>query len=395
MSTSAGLRIACGGLVSPWMLGLVGSFLVAMSMLHDVADVVRRAADVSRRAEAARAHLVAEAAALAAFDAPEAAVASTIAGDGVVVSRQAGSVVVVTRAANGTTRRFEARELPGAPPVALGRPLSFVEPLDVAIGGVRLDPTAVPRLDPRMLAGADRAEAMPWLRRDHGIALLHWQAGTDRDDFVFQHAAKPVVLDAVGEILVVHGHLWVEPGVRPLELHLARDLTVVVQGNLYLGRSVRVHGSGRLLVVTAACPAGASFVDADGNGRWSEGESLHASPRFAGPIEGAGNVYCGLRGVDAGLEFAGGLVVGGQLHVSADTTVAGPLVLAHGMTAIGPHGRLHAAGEWRFHAERDLVPGFVTHGRPRPGMLRQCTTRPRVAADRMEKQPLYLSSPLR
>lgn len=392
---SSGVVTAWRAMASPWLIGLASAFLVALGLLHDVARVMHRSADVARRWEVARAHRIADAAAAAAFAAaaPDRLVLRTAGGEG-RVRRADGSVSVETRLASGATHCFEGRELPGAPPVAFSRPLSFVTGHRSLPGGVRIDPADVPRLDEAALAAAAAAAGAPWLRREHGLALMHWQAGTDADDFVFTDVAKSADLAAAGDLLVVRGHLWIEPGALPLELRLSRDLVVVVSGNLYLGRSLRVCGAGRLLFVTAASTAACPFVDADGNGRWSESDVLLDRPRFRGPIEGAGNAYCGLRGVAGDIECAAGLLVAGELHLRVDTKLQGPVVLAHGLTPLDANARLQAAGEWRFHPERDRVPGFLTTGDPRPGFLVHRPAAPGSMAT-MAKQPLYLSDPPR
>jgi hypothetical protein len=168
-----------------------------------------------------------------------------------------------------------------------------------------------------------------------------------------------------------------------------RDLVVVVRGNLYLERSLRVQGPGRLLFVTTAQGAGKSFVDADGNGRWSGGEPVLGSATFDGPIEGAGNVYCG-GAAEARVESSAGLVAAGELHLRGDASFAGPVVLAHGLTVLRRPSRLHAMGEWCFQSEREGVPGFVAHGASRPSLLRHRESIPASAAT-MGQQPLYLS----
>lgn len=386
-------RLTWSSLITPWVVGLVGAFLVAMGVLHDSARLVRRAADVARRVDAARALTVADSAALAAFaaDAPVAWVST--AGDRATVARQAGLVQIEARLANGDVHRFVAPELSGAPPAAFARACSFTVAGD-GLSGLPLAPAQMPRLEVRLLERAARADAANFARRDLGVALLQWQAGTDADDFVCRDALQPRELEALGELLVVPGHLWIESGNRALELFLSHDLVVVVMGNLYLARSVRVRGPGRLVFVTTQAPGGCAFVDADGNGRWSAGEALLGAATFGGPIEGSGNVYCGGRGSEAPIDFPGGLMVGGQLHLLTDTVVAGPVVLGHGLTALRPQARLQPLGEWAFHPERERVPGFVTTGAPRPGRLRACEPGPDAPAN-MGKQPLYLPGPPR
>jgi hypothetical protein len=107
-----------------------------------------------------------------------------------------------------------------------------------------------------------------------------------------------------------------------------------------------------------------------------------------------GNVYVGQPGSRQDVECGAGLVVGGQLHLRGGTRCSGPVVLAHGLTALDPAARFVAAGEWRFTVERERVPGFATTGEPRPSLLRQrdaATQGARVPRD----QTLYVAAPAR
>jgi hypothetical protein len=67
-------------------------------------------------------------------------------------------------------------------------------------------------------------------------------------------------------------------------------------------------------------------------------------------------------------------------------------VLAHGVTELEPAARLVAAGEWRFVAERERVPGFATCGEPRPSLLRR---REEARAREPRDQTLYVAAPAR
>jgi hypothetical protein len=384
-----GGRLGCRLLASPWLVGLASAFFVAMHVLHDVARVLSRSADVARRLEAVRAEHIADAAALAAFQPDSPAPPA-----GVAVRRDAGEVEVRVQLANGTPHVFDACELPGAAPRVFAHALAAVEPGANCGDAECIAPADLPEFDCAALAAATRGETTSVLRADPGLALLRWQAGTDADDFVFVDTGRGVDLDGVAPVLIVPGNLWIEAGARPLAVQLHRDLAIVVRGNLYLERSLRVLGPGRLVLVTAPGDRGVPFVDADGNGRWSEGERVLACGPFHGPIEGVGNVYVGQPGSRQDVECGAGLVVGGQLHLRGGTRCSGPVVLAHGLTALDPAARFVAAGEWRFTVERERVPGFATTGEPRPSLLRQrdaATQGARVPRD----QTLYVAAPAR
>jgi len=171
---------------------------------------------------------------------------------------------------------------------------------------------------------------------------------------------------------------------------LRRDHVVVVRGNLYVGRSILVDGPGRLVLVTCAGAGERSFADVDGNGRWSQSDRLFGPGDFAGPAEGAGNVYLGLPGSPGRVVCDVSLVVAGELHLGATAQVAGPVVLGHGATATAVGARLEPTRRWVFRVDRESVPGFVTDGAPRPGVLVRADAEGRVA-----QQGLYLSAPAR
>jgi hypothetical protein len=226
------------------------------------------------------------------------------------------------------------------------------------------------------------------VQRDPGIALTRLPAGTDRDDFVLGAGNLEPTADAGGAVHFVRGNLWVDCGPEPLRLSLPRDLTLVVAGNVYLGRSIAVAGPGRL-TIAAQVADGVAFADVDGNGRWSTGDQLRSDDAFSGPMEGAGAVYLGLPREGAEhLCFDVGLVVGGELHLAADRAlVRGPVVLSFGGTVLpGRRGRLVVAGWSAPLHETGLLPGFAAVGSPRPGPLRL-----RGGGD----QPLYVAAPTR
>lgn len=396
----SGLRqtvvVASHAVLSPWLAGLIGAFVVAMTMVGDVARVLRRSVDVAERLDAARAHLVADAAVLAAFAHPAAPATSMLGGTRATVCADGDVVAVECRLPDGDTHRFVGRVLPGAPPPALSRGFtsSVTRPRVSSAPSAPLE--ALPVLDPEALATATRGDATTLLRRDPGVALHCWKAGTDAEDFVLADGGNGVDLMTAGELLLVPGHLWIEASREPLVLRADRDVVIVVQGNLYLGRSVRVVGSGRVVFATQIPNGTRAFVDCDANGRWSDRDLLLAGAPDAGPIEGAGSVFFGRAGATQPIECAPAIVVAGAAHVFVTTTVAGPLVLGHGATALRAGAELVPAGEWHFHPERDGVPGFVTAGSPRPSLLqRDAAPRGNTKSATMREQPLYLSAPPR
>lgn len=379
-------------LLSPWLVAVVAAFAVAMWIVHGVARVAQRSFEVSRRVEAAKAELLADSAVMAGIRDEEGA-GRRDPMPGVQVQHEGSTVRVRVRLPGGGDYGFVGRLLPGRAPLAFGDAGSLGEGAAAFEGMRPLDPEAAPRLETEAVARAAATPAPATLHRDPGVALLHWRAGTDADDFVFVANRGVVDLSAVGELLVVPGHLWLEAGDAPLVFALAHDLVVVVQGNVYLRRSLEVRGPGRLVLVAARAAGAVSFADEDGNGRWSEPDRLLGVAAFVGPIEGAGSVYCGGPDCTSPIAIAASLVVAGQLHLDAGLRVAGPLVVEHGITRRGTNARLVAAGDWRFEPERERVPGFVTGGVPRPSFLRPGAGFEGLST--MRQQPLYLAAPAR
>jgi hypothetical protein len=165
-----------------------------------------------------------------------------------------------------------------------------------------------------------------------------------------------------------------------------------VCGNLYVGRSVRVVGEGRLLFTTVVPEHAAAFADSDFDGRWSSPEAVRGRSQFQGPPEGGGAVYFGLAGATASVHLGAGVVVVGELHVAADSAVAGPLVLAFGVVKPRDRAvRLEAEGAWSFQTERERVPGFAVTGGVRPSRLRPAGG----PSAKLMEQALYLSAPAR
>ncbi|MBL9076856.1 MAG: hypothetical protein JNL08_05095 [Planctomycetes bacterium] len=381
---------------APLWVAACGAMVLAALALAAVGGALQRAESVRRDTVPELARLAAEtglAATLAASpDAADATVA--VGGVRVAVRRAPGGSFEVTSVVAGEGEfRFRCEELPGAAAPVFARASSAVDPGAARlVGRTRLVAREdLPQLDPVQLAGAPRGDRLAAFRADPGVALLSWQAGTDKPDFVFE-PARSAELDAAGGLIVLPGHLWIPPGDQPIRLWLERDLTLVVQGNIYFARSLVVDGPGRLVCVARRANGEASFADRDANGSWSPGDGLRGVGAFVGPAEGAGSVYLGLPGSAGGsIGCDAGLVVDGELHVGRPAQVAGPLVLAHGATVTNPLGaRLEPRFEWGFDVERERVRGFVTHGAPRPGILR------RVASPGTDgQQALYLAGPAR
>ncbi|MDO8349491.1 MAG: hypothetical protein Q7T30_04620 [Planctomycetota bacterium] len=359
---------------SPLVLVTWVVVLLAASTAREVDQALGGADDVRRRASFWMAKVAAETAAMGvSLDDHAGAPRCMTVGDVAVTVQAVGRELRVSCVPpGGGSWSFDCARLPGASPAALGVP---------ATTGVSL------AIDPERLAGAFSAAELPAFRRDAGIALLHLDTGTDRDDFVLdgQHARFGIATDLVA----VPGHLWIEPGDEPLRLWLERDLTIVVHGNLYVGRSLAIEGTGRLVFATMIDATSRPFADRDGNGRWSAGDETRAGP-FEGACEGGGNAYLGLPRRRAAISIASGLVVAGELHLAGPASVDGPVVLGHAITKIGgPGAELVATGARLFRPERELVPGFVPHGPGRPGLLRHAPgNRPVVG-----EQPLYLAAP--
>ena len=291
---------------------------------------------------------------------------------------------------DGERCQFRCANLPGEAPAVLGRPLSLGDAAAVALwGGCEWQPGDTPMLDPLALAQAWPADRLPAFRRDVGIALIHCEAGTERDDFVVDITTQDLGLPVEADVVSVPGHLWIPPGNEPCRLHLGRDLTVVVNGNLYVGRPIEVDGPGRLLFVTAPSAGAMPFVDGDGNGRWSPGEPTCDGRPFQGVVEGAGSVYIGLAPTANSIDVGAGLVIGGQLHLRADSRVDGPVALAGGITRVGRGShRLLATGTRLFDPGCERVPGFVVSGPTRHGRLRSWSANHADA-----EEPLYLAAP--
>jgi len=384
---------ACWGalLESPLLVAVWLAVVLACVGVHDVADTLRRAEVVRDAATTALARVAAETAAVRHLPIADGHGEVSVAGIDVTMEKRFGGWEL-TSVAGGKSFVFRATELSGRAPAAFARGASFVAPRLVPrmAGMCRIDPDGLPELDDAALDRAVRADLTTLLRRDRGIALLTWESGTERDDFVFD-ARGAAPLDSSGDLLVVPGHLWIEAGPQPLRITLQKDLTIVVQGNLYVGRSIEVDG-GRLVLVARHERGTPIFADVDGNGRLTAGDAVRREGAAPGPIEGTGNCWLGLAASTGELRLDAALVVDGEVHLGATAHVAGPLVLPFGVTASRhPAARLVPEARWTFAIERERVPGFRTSGAPRLGLLEPWG----APAHDPAQQALYLSSPAR
>src|SRR5712671_1399962 len=290
---------------SPMVLVVWVAAFAAMIVVARTALVVQRAVVVRQDAETAIAELAAEDAARQLAARPE-----PIGSDGVAMATAAGVCCFVRSSGGdrprwtlvlelaGRQRRFQCEYLPGAAAAALARP--FTGRSATVVAAAAAPPMVVdevlPRLRPDLAAVAVDAVVARVARVDDGIALLRLPTGTERKDFVLGSTGGDVcrIEPPASGVVVVAGHLWIDAGNKPLTIELAQDLTVVVHGNLYCGRSLRVVGPGRLLFVTTS-DGGNAYRDRDGNGRWSTGdELLDTTAALPTPMEGAGNVWFGL-----------------------------------------------------------------------------------------------------
>lgn len=351
--------------IATWVTITLGAW-----SLQRVGESLGRAAALQREVDAELARLAADTVLMTHSEAVCArggGVVNASVGEIAVEARRVGDeFVVACTLPDGRVHEFVADLLPGAGPVELGEPRSDV----------------VPELDPNEMLRAARADELRAFRRDGAIALMHLESGTGLGDFVLESGC---ISRFKTELVEVSGHLWVEPDPEPLVVSLARDTTVVVRGNLYLGRTLRVRGPGRLVFVVTGSDTATPFADRDGNGRRSAGErgpggevaSAPAAP--PGPIEGGGNVYFGVTATDEPLECDASVLAVGYAHCrSPEITIAGGLATAAAADPVWlrPPGRLATTGARRFRPTRERVPGFGPIGAPRPGVLR-----PREASD--------------
>lgn len=356
-----------------WILGsplLLASCAAAVLGLF----VVGRALQAVQVAERLRTDLRSEVMRLAAEHA--AAAAATDDPRGILLDAGGGIRAVANARRHGSTIDLDARSgellvryscaaLDGGALPSFGRALLAAD--DLALPAGWPEPLRVPRPElPRLRAavptssvGAPREQL---LTRDRGLALLRLPAGTDAEDYVLGRLPVAERGRSLGGLIRVDGNLWIDRGAAPLELDLGGDLTIAVAGNVYLGRSLRLVGPGRLCFVTFAPPG-------------------------PPPHEGAGHVFVGLPGEPPTdrIECDAGLVVGGLLHLAVDRLrTEGVLVLGDGVRiAPGRRGELDLRGFEAPDLARSAVPGFPVVGGPRPGRLQ------------VRDDALYLAAPTR
>jgi hypothetical protein len=274
----------------------------------------------------------------------------------------------------GTRGSFRCRVLDGGAPAAFGLPFAVFGDRGMPPGvpePFRLPPEELPQPTPSAGIAAAEQNATR-IVRDGTIALLRLSTGTDRDDYCLgPRSALSVRMDTRrAQVLTVDGNLWVDAGNSPLTVELDQDLTLLVRGNVYLGRSVLVAGRGRLWIAALPGP-GLPYRDLDGNGRWSKGDELLDPGSFSGPLEGGGAIWFGLPGTQMEeMVQDAGIFAGGEVHLRARRVlVRGALVVRHGVTDLARNAELVCNGETLIDVRRDRVPGFAPVGAARPGRL--------------------------
>lgn len=353
---------------SPLLLVFWALLLLAVGTAARIAAVVRSAAQTGAAAHATWAALVAEEAALqlasGPFPAPGAHVVTTPSAT-VHVEVEDDRWRLTVPMANGRTERFSCTLLPGAAHPAFAQPWTSGG-ADSAVTRTGAAPVRGPMPPVGPLAMASPPGEFV---RDAGIALRYLTAGTDRADFRLDIDAPVAPLSAAG-VVAVPGNLWIDAGPEPLHVELERDLTIVAYGNIYVGRSVAVTGPGRLMLAAVTPPGERTFVDRDGNGRWSAGDEAMGAAG-TGPIEGGGAIWLGLPGeASASLALSVGLFATGPVHLLVDrTSVMGCLLAGAGVHGLGGVRGLAARASRWIDVEREGVPGFLPVGCPRPGRL--------------------------
>lgn len=285
--------------------------------------------------------------------------------------------------------RYRAKILEGSAPYPLGRPLSISR---AAMSGSadRWDwiwempipePSWIPAHHfPRLAedgvdAASLRAEFVG-LQLDPSIALLNLAGGTDQRDFVLRSSEGEILEPPLSQIasVWVDGNLWVVDQSGSIEMHLEHSLTIVVDGNIYLGSNVRVRGPGKLTLVSLLS-LGSRYRDLDLDGGLSPGdESMHVGDGgYSGRIEGSGATYMGLPGKREAankLVLEGSLVAEGEVYLRAPACrVHGALVLGSSLILGDEDSRLSLPADRLPDPYREAIPGFAISGPPRAGML--------------------------
>ena len=400
-------------MTSRWVR-LVADCLPALCMLTTVTLLTMsvwrasRALDGAHRVhemqESVVASIVAEEAAFAALDELDSnepvtvqGLSSMISKVGVIETDWSKELSIEVTSAKGKNYYFSCELLPGAAPRSLASPLSIRHDvvvfrpklqswlrsnLDVHFNPMTEDQTLESVLDigtgAKTVSHPNSAEKEQ-IRTHDSIGLLRLPAGTDRRDFCTEEVEPDVWRPRVPSsgVIVVEGNLWFERSDRPLSIELESSLTLVVNGNIYIGRSIVVtRGKGRLILVAnnSGLPG---FRDVDGSGGWSAGDKAisvdrtEADDSYIGPVEGVGSIYLGLPGGRPAqdLEVFASLVSGGEVYVSSvAASVHGAMVVGQGITWFGD-SELRLPGDRLPNTQREKVPGFNRSGHMRPGLL--------------------------
>ncbi len=274
-----------------------------------------------------------------------------------LVQRRSGDrrwIEIEVAVPKGRSYSFMCEILSGSLPPTLRRPLSVLGEVNRSLFDDEFALSATKASDfPRVdLSACNRrdvtAAGCKSFVHDVSIALLHLRNGTDQSDYRLEADPDGVLRPRFGEsgILVVDGNLWVERGRGTLQIELARPATLVVRGNVYLGRSLACIGSGRLTIV----------AEASDIGEWSEG---------------SGNVFLGLVEDDAKqvVSIDASLVATSDCVVSSNSaTVLGAVVVGGDLIATHEESRLVVAGT-RLPHSREPNPGIVRRGSRRPSVL--------------------------
>lgn len=392
MNRRPSFAVLARGVFAPMAMACVTTVCVALGLLHEAARVVRRAEGLRAQVDRLADEIVAEAATMQAAALGATSHAAQVGERAVCVVRGVDGWTTSVASGGEPQRWFGFDHVPGAANPAFGSACTVTRPeLKDWLRDARcVAASELPRLAPADLAAALAVDRSDLCAQDPGLALATWSVGTEGVDYVFQRSAGDVL--AGGGLVCVPGHLWIPPSPDAWTVRLDRDVVVAVRGNLYLGGSLRVIGEGRLVFHVEPPPGSCAFSDRDGDGVWSAGDRLvGSSGPFHGLLEGGGSVFLGLPGNARAIHCDAGIVVLGELHLRAPTTMAGPLILGGGVTQNSPDGRIVATGAWRFLTEREVVPGMVVIGGARPGRLRD------LGANQpgMRQQTLYQAAPSR
>lgn len=392
MNQRPSMRTLGRGVFAPMAMASVTTVCVALGLLHESARVVRRAEVVRAHVDRLAQEIVAESTTLQAASVGDATRTVRVGEFEVRVVRNVDGWLTSVSGGGDAPRWFATDLVPGGANAAFGSPCTVTRPelMDWLREARCVGSSELPRLASADLAAAMAVDRSDLCVQDPGVALATWPTGTEGSDYVFTARAGEVL--SAGGLFCVPGHLWVQPSTEPWTVRLAHDAVVAVRGNLYLGGSVRVIGGGRLLFYVEPPPGSCSYSDRDGDGVWSPGDrQAVADGPFRGPLEGGGGAFLGLPGSRRPIQCDAGLVVHGEVHLRVPTAVAGPLVLGEGVTQNSADGRIVATGTWSFVPEREVVPGMVVAGGPRPGKLRDLgRNRPG-----MQQQTLYQATPSR